>query len=249
MVVSRVDEQIFHKEGIIERIYNQIDTADFIIADMTGMNPNVFYEVGYAHAKGKLCVLITNNAHDIPFDLRHHRHIIYGSSIASLKSKLKIDLAALSVELDARENPVSVELASIYGDLIKTKYIATGEVSLKIDLNNKTNFYSPDIDAIYFYTGKGWSFTQDGQECAQTSASLHDYTHRHMIRSPVSRLPANGWAQVKLVGKKILGATWDGSELQNSYKLVGRVLVRVVTARDNYDYTLNLDVSIDDMPF
>jgi hypothetical protein len=46
MVAERVDEQVFHREGILARIYNQIDAADFIIADMTGRNPNVFYEVG-----------------------------------------------------------------------------------------------------------------------------------------------------------------------------------------------------------
>ena len=67
MIATRVDQQIFHKEGILERIYNQIDAADFVIADMTGKNPNVFYEVGYAHAKGKLCVLLTQQANDIPF--------------------------------------------------------------------------------------------------------------------------------------------------------------------------------------
>jgi len=49
---ERVDEQIF-QETILERIYNQITKSDFIIADMTGRNPNVFYEVGYAHALGK----------------------------------------------------------------------------------------------------------------------------------------------------------------------------------------------------
>ena len=66
ILAERVDEQIF-QEGILERIYRQIDAADLIIADMSGQNPNVFYEVGYAHAKGKLCVLMTKDVDDIPF--------------------------------------------------------------------------------------------------------------------------------------------------------------------------------------
>jgi hypothetical protein len=61
VIAERVDEQIY-REGILERIYRQIEAADIIIADMTGQNPNVFYEVGYAHAKGKLCILLTSNA-------------------------------------------------------------------------------------------------------------------------------------------------------------------------------------------
>jgi hypothetical protein len=78
---QRVDEQIF-QESILERVYNQISKADIIIADLTGRNPNVFYEVGYAHALGKLVILLTQNANDIPFDLKHYPHIIYGGEIA-----------------------------------------------------------------------------------------------------------------------------------------------------------------------
>jgi hypothetical protein len=68
IVAERVDEQIY-REGMLERIYRQIEAADIIISDMTGKNENVFYEVGYAHAKNKLCILLTSDASDIPFDL------------------------------------------------------------------------------------------------------------------------------------------------------------------------------------
>jgi hypothetical protein len=85
---ERVDEQIF-SERIIDRIYNQIAKADIVIADMTGRNPNVFYEVGYAHALGKLTILLTQNADDIPFDLKHFPHIIYGTRISYLRDELK----------------------------------------------------------------------------------------------------------------------------------------------------------------
>jgi len=84
---ERVDEQIF-QESILERIYNQISKADLIVADMSGRNPNVFYEVGYAHALGKHVILLTNKAEDIPFDLKHYPHIVYGSSIIYLKGEL-----------------------------------------------------------------------------------------------------------------------------------------------------------------
>src|SRR5687768_13834868 len=66
ILAERVDEQIY-REGILDRIYRQIEVADIVIADMSGRNPNVFYEVGYAHAKDKLCILLTSNADDIPF--------------------------------------------------------------------------------------------------------------------------------------------------------------------------------------
>jgi nucleoside 2-deoxyribosyltransferase len=84
---ERVDEQIF-EESILERIYNQISKADIVIADMTNRNPNVFYEVGYAHALGKATILLTKNSQDIPFDLKHYPHIIYDNKITKLKEEL-----------------------------------------------------------------------------------------------------------------------------------------------------------------
>jgi hypothetical protein len=85
---ERVDEQIF-PESILERVYNQINKADLIIADLTGRNPNVFYETGYAHALGKRVILLTQNSDDIPFDLKHYPHIIYSGSITNLNRELK----------------------------------------------------------------------------------------------------------------------------------------------------------------
>lgn len=82
---ERVDEQIF-TEGILERIFNQISKADVIVADMTGRNPNVFYEVGYAHALGKIVLLLTQKADDIPFDLKHKQHIVYGNSGSKIQN-------------------------------------------------------------------------------------------------------------------------------------------------------------------
>jgi len=84
---ERVDEQ-FYEGGILQRIYNQISKADVIVAGMTGKNPNVFYETGYAHALGKPAILLTRNADDIPFDLKHHPHIVYKGRISDLKPEL-----------------------------------------------------------------------------------------------------------------------------------------------------------------
>lgn len=85
---ERLDEQIFD-ETMLERIYNQIAKADLIVADMSGRNPNVFYETGYAHALGKRVILLTRDSKDIPFDLKHYFHIVYESGITELKGRLR----------------------------------------------------------------------------------------------------------------------------------------------------------------
>lgn len=84
---ERLDEQLFD-EGMLDRVFNQISKADVIVADMTGRNPNVFYEVGYAHALGKITLLLTQNAEDIPFDLKHRQHTVYSGSIDTLRTEL-----------------------------------------------------------------------------------------------------------------------------------------------------------------
>jgi hypothetical protein len=76
MTCRRADD-IFSNAPIIEDIWESINQARIIIADLTGKNPNVFYEVGIAHVIGKPVVLITQSMDDLPFDLRHLRNIVY----------------------------------------------------------------------------------------------------------------------------------------------------------------------------
>jgi hypothetical protein len=73
---KRADD-IFSNTAIIEDIWANINKARLLIADLTGKNPNVFYEVGVAHTIGKDVILTTQNIDDVPFDLRHLRHIQY----------------------------------------------------------------------------------------------------------------------------------------------------------------------------
>jgi len=48
-----------------------------VIADCTGKNPNVFYEMGVTHTVGKPLILISENPEDVPSDLRHVRYITF----------------------------------------------------------------------------------------------------------------------------------------------------------------------------
>jgi hypothetical protein len=63
--------------AIIQEIWSAIVHAEVVIADCTGRNPNVFYEIGIAHTLGKNTLLITQDIDDVPFDLRHLRIIEY----------------------------------------------------------------------------------------------------------------------------------------------------------------------------
>lgn len=73
----RADSEIFGAGKIIDQIWSGINQAKVLIADLTGRNPNVFYELGLAHALGKPVVLVCSNENDVPFDLKHIRVIYY----------------------------------------------------------------------------------------------------------------------------------------------------------------------------
>ena len=70
-------DDVWREDVLIQDIINLILESKIVICDVTGRNPNVFYEAGIAHALGKKVVLISQNADDIPFDLRHLRYVTY----------------------------------------------------------------------------------------------------------------------------------------------------------------------------
>ena len=90
---ERADE-IQHTGGILQKIYDSIRGASIIIAEVSLPNPNVFYEIGYAHALGKPVVLLTRDIASSPFDLRGYNHIVY-KSIVQLRSSLESMLRQL----------------------------------------------------------------------------------------------------------------------------------------------------------
>ncbi len=88
--VCRADMDLASRP-IMDKVATYIFDSAFVIADLTGWNANVLYELGLAHASNKDCILIYN-ANDvslIPFDVRHIAAIKYDpSDIESLKKDL-----------------------------------------------------------------------------------------------------------------------------------------------------------------
>lgn len=73
---ERADD-IYDISGVMQSVWEGINRARMIVADLTERNPNVFYELGIAHTLGKAVIMITQSMEFIPFDLRHLRCIVY----------------------------------------------------------------------------------------------------------------------------------------------------------------------------
>jgi hypothetical protein len=76
--VMRADD--FFGQDILEDIWAAINSASIIIADVSGRNANVFYELGIAHTLGKNVILLTQNKDDVPFDIQRFRCIEYADN-------------------------------------------------------------------------------------------------------------------------------------------------------------------------
>jgi hypothetical protein len=74
------------KPGIVmQDVVQGIVESEFIVAELTSLNPNVFYELGYAHALDKLTILQAENGTELPFDIQSYRCIYYDDSIRGKK--------------------------------------------------------------------------------------------------------------------------------------------------------------------
>lgn len=83
-----------NQHNILKDIVLGIHNADVIIADLTGLNPNVFYELGLAHAINKKVIIITQNLDALPFDIRSYRANEYSLKFNQI-NKIKEELRKL----------------------------------------------------------------------------------------------------------------------------------------------------------
>ena len=94
-------EEIEHEDAITARILEEINTSEFHIADLTYERPNVYYEVGYAHAHNKRVILYRKKGSKLHFDLAHRNCPEYENATA-LKKKLRMRLEAMT----NKRNPI-----------------------------------------------------------------------------------------------------------------------------------------------
>lgn len=157
---ERLDEQVF-AEGMLDRIFNQINKADVIVADMSGRNPNVFYEVGYAHALNKLVILLTKDPEDIPFDLKHRQHIIYNGQIETLREQLSRTIVWAIQEIRSKKHIPTRTDFDVYVDENRLvsgtaairkieKRISNKLVRVKLQIENLSSDALDPISHVYF---------------------------------------------------------------------------------------------------
>jgi len=228
---ERVDEQIF-EGSILARVYNQISKADIIVADMTGKNPNVFYEVGYAHALGKNVILLTQKSDDIPFDLKHYPHIVYNNKIVELKNSL---IPRIKWHVD-NPNKNASSLASNL--MIYANQMLLADNIVKYKYNTKYNF--PEIKLLLHNPGNTSFETENFKIGVITNSEFYkSYGSKQVVE-----LPENKWLHLLPKIDSMLPMSWDEVVLTLVGESGGQsqqiILIRVFTELGITDYKLLL---------
>jgi hypothetical protein len=110
--VTRADS-VIDQQNVLRDIVTGIDRADLVLADLTGLNPNVFYELGIAHGLGIATILITQAIDEVPFDLRAYRVQAY-----STRFDLAEDLKSTLREIAEQHGRGEVSFGSPVSDFI-----------------------------------------------------------------------------------------------------------------------------------
>jgi len=86
-LTCRRADDLKSNQAIMYDVWKSICEAEIIFADITGLNPNVMYELGIAHALGKETIIINqkNEASRLPFDIAHIRIIDYENTAVGSK--------------------------------------------------------------------------------------------------------------------------------------------------------------------
>lgn len=92
---ERIDVKSFTGD-ILQRIKSRIESATYIVAEITHPNPNVFLEVGYAWGCGRPTILIMRDSEQLPFDIPGQRCLVY-RTIRDLEKILSEELKGLHI--------------------------------------------------------------------------------------------------------------------------------------------------------
>ena len=92
-------DDLYRSSPIIDDIWRFIKAAKIVLADLSYRNPNVFYELGLAHAIATPAILISESMDFVPFDLRPLRVLIYDKNKSDWGEELKQRITKAILEI------------------------------------------------------------------------------------------------------------------------------------------------------
>ena len=204
-------DEIHGTNVIIDDIWQSLWTARVVIADVSGGNPNVNYELGLSDALGVPTIIISGKVEDLPFDYSHKRCIIYDRQEAGCDEKLRINLIrtinAVLAETSDRDHlkwPYDTRsLREAAGGLL-----LASEESRSIVIRG-ANLVRKVIGTAYGPHGSSFALPQSVISSGQVNRGAQI---AHGVKS-LNPLEANGIEQIRSAASAVYETSGDGSKL------------------------------------
>lgn len=108
-------DQFAHPGSITQQIIDLVHRSDLVVADLTGANANVAYELGIRHSFNKISIHLVDKADRIPFDLKDERTIVFDlhdpDSVEKCKNEIRKVVEAINSGKVEYHSPVFRALA------------------------------------------------------------------------------------------------------------------------------------------
>jgi predicted nucleic acid-binding Zn-ribbon protein len=143
--VSRADESL-DQQNVMRDVIGGIALADLVVADITGLNPNVMYELGICHALNKPTIHFTQDINSIPFDLKIYRTHEYSSELSDHR-----DITDIITNIGERHKNREINFSNPVIDFLPENYekIETRKVAVKEEEKGFLDFLNDINEAIY----------------------------------------------------------------------------------------------------
>ena len=124
-------DSLYRPTTIVDDIWQGIRDAKLLVAELTGRNPNVFYELGLAHAISKPVILLSESIEDVPFDLRSIRVLVYDKNHPDWGSRLR---AALTKAIEEVLKSPTTAIPSTFKVAVQTTPPEESETLLRLEV-------------------------------------------------------------------------------------------------------------------
>lgn len=196
--VLRLDE-ILAAGQITDDLVKSIRAATICIADVSGANPNVMWEIGYATALQKPTIAITQTTDNLPFDVRNVRMIPYDRTrldetlrhqlIAAIRATLKeyaVPSTYVAEHLDKRIGRRKIQTIAITGSINARRDRAAQKLGATLQpfVGRGIQWYvgsfgAIDETSVEFLLGNDESITIVGYSSYDLSSHMRDIMKRN----------------------------------------------------------------------
>lgn len=139
-------DKINQADSITQTIIDYLISSELVIADITGHNPNAFYEMGYRASTGKAMIHLRERNENIPFDIAGIRAFDYDlgdlDSVEKIKNRLIKTIGIMSFE-DIDNVEVTQESRNDNSQLLPVLYQIQDEI-----VKLRTEIHDKDTDTI-----------------------------------------------------------------------------------------------------